>query len=108
MSLPGKSWLTIRRHQGDHRDRLAAYSVLLDGEEIGSLPSGQCLERSVAPGSHDLRIDIGSRLGSEELHFTVVRGEAAEFECRPRPAWRATYDYLFERDRWVSLSRTGS
>jgi hypothetical protein len=69
------------------RDRLRAYSILLDDEPVGSVRSGQSLDVPTTPGPHWLRavliyLAVGA-VGSEPIDLTVDEGVVAEFLVQP-------------------------
>jgi hypothetical protein len=69
------------------RDRLRAYTILLDDQNVGSVRRGQSLEVSTTPGPHRLhavlRYLLVGDVGSESIELTAADGAVAEFLVRP-------------------------
>ena len=78
-----------RTHNSDvgHRQLV----ITLDGERLGDLLFGDCMQRDVAPGPHRLR--VSNTLVWKTLDFEVKPGEQVRFEAINR-AGKLTYPLL--------------
>src|SRR5664279_2250666 len=72
--------IRITRDRG-FADRMRAYRVLVDGQEIGEIRSGETKEFPIAAGPHELtaRIDWA---GSQVIRFTAAEGTVSCFVAR--------------------------
>lgn len=73
----------VQREFGGLTDHLRSYKVVLDGEVVGGLRSGESGAFDVAPGRHELflKIDWGR---SEKVNVNLAAGQTARFYCAPR------------------------
>jgi hypothetical protein len=76
------SIIEISRDRKMWRDRLRAYRVLIDRDEVGRLRSGETGRYQVVAGRHqvELRIDWAS---SPMVKVDVGDNEVASLRCRP-------------------------
>ncbi len=61
-----------------------AWSVLLDGINVGSIVNEQTLDLSVEPGRHTLRLQSTRYLLSPEQSFDAIEGQTLGYVCEPR------------------------
>ena len=85
---------TIRIGRPSHRlvDRPMAYTVWIDGTDVGAIHDGESQRFPVAPGVHRVRLGISGRaLGSgriwtsQEDEVETREGEEAHLVCMPTP-----------------------
>jgi hypothetical protein len=80
----GTAVLMLWRAEGEQRDRLIGYRVLLDGHKVVKIKPGQQIEFAISPGRHVINLRsvwVGSRFIPFEAEAgQVLRREAAN--CR--------------------------
>ena len=87
-------------------DRIRAYRILVDGQEMARLDAGQSVDLPVVSGRHTIvaKIDWCS---SPTLNVTICDGETVNFECgsnlRGLRIFLAIIYVLFLRDQYLSL-----
>ncbi len=90
--MASESAITIGRPSHRLVDRLMAYTVWIDGTDVGALRDGETQRFPVGPGVHHVRLGISGRaLGGgriwtspeDEVETTV--GEEAQLVCSPTP-----------------------
>ncbi len=88
------------------RDRLRAYTILIDESKVGSVKNGETASVNVEAGHHRLRLKI-DWTGSRTIAFDAGDGDVKEFECRPRypaaMALIALIESAVRHDRWIRL-----
>ena len=100
--------LTVRRLEKGGRDRLRAYKVLIDGQDVGKLKPGQSLQLEVSPGPHSVQVAVDWKR-SARFDVSGDREEVLTFRCGPRGgALKAWSDMLkHEDDTWLFLEPDG-
>ena len=90
--MPPRATLIVSRPSHRLVDRLMAYTVWVDGKEVGAVSNGQTQRFSVAPGAHDVRLGISGRaLGSGRIWTSQNRevqakaGHVTQLRCSPNP-----------------------
>ena len=58
--------------------------VHIDGKRVVELPTSGCHYEDIAPGTHDLKLDIWGDFGSHELSGNFSRGETRYLKIWPR------------------------
>ncbi|MEW1957231.1 hypothetical protein [Kineococcus sp. NPDC059986] len=96
--------IVVHRPRGA-RDLLRAYTLVLDGEEVGRIRQGGRLEVSTTPGRHTIRATIDWS-GSPEVAFTTAAGSVVDVEVRARSVLTGFVDIL-SRAGWVDIEVTG-
>lgn len=71
--------IRLKRDSG-FADRLRAYKVILDGEEVVKIKNGEHIELNAEPGQHELYLKI-DWCESNRIEFELNEG-VIEFECR--------------------------
>jgi ABC-2 type transport system ATP-binding protein len=99
-----------RTGRGSSQSR--SWEVVLDGDIVDSLGSGETVELPVEPGPHALRVRSRRFLASPERSFAAGDGRIAGFSCRTRPqhpfivqrsiVWFVAS--LFTRASWITLT----
>jgi hypothetical protein len=84
------------------RDRLRAYSVLVDSQESGSIRPGETLQLEVAAGPHSVQIAI-DWARSPTLEIVVAGGETVLLRCAPNTAQSPLLGATLGRGKYVSL-----
>lgn len=87
---PGQ--LTIRRPRR-WQDRFRAYTIVIDGEEVGRVRAGSTVTLPIAAGTHTVQLTI-AWTGSNELELTI--NEADEVRLVVAPPEEATPGGLFD------------
>ena len=97
--------ITLSRGTG-YADRLRAYRVMLDGEEIGRIGNGETKSFPVLPGKHQLAVKI-DWCGSNDVTFSLSSGGSLTFLCdstlRGLRLLGALYYALFARKKYLWL-----
>lgn len=96
--------VTIERRHSYYRDLLRAYTVEIDGKNVGRLKRGESATFYLAPGDgHAVRLTIdwcASPLmivsGDEDTHLVCKPASSALF---------AVFDVLFRTDSYINLER---
>ncbi len=92
-------------------DRIRAYRILVDGQEMVRLNDGQSVELPVISGRHTIvaKIDWCS---SPTLNVTIRDGETVNFECgnnlRGLRLFLGIIYVLFLRDQYLTLVQVSS
>jgi hypothetical protein len=98
------STIRLTREPGGRRDRLRAYSVVVDSQAAGKLRRGQTLELPVAPGSHSVQIAIDWGR-SPAIDVDVARGGTVDLRCAPNTAQPMLLGATIGRGEYVRLWR---
>ena len=92
---PGQ--LTIRRPRR-WQDRFRAYTIVIDGEEVGRVRAGSTVTLPITAGTHTVQLTI-AWTGSNELELTI--NEADEVRLVVAPPEEATPGGLFDPGTWI-------
>jgi hypothetical protein len=98
--------IRLTRDPGGWRDRLRAYSVVVDSEAAGELRRGQTIELPVAPGGHSVQIAIDWGR-SPPLDVDVDPGEIVDLRCAPNTGQATLVGITTGRGEYVRLWRDG-
>jgi hypothetical protein len=94
--------LTIERASGGARDRMRAYTILIDGSAAGTLKAGQSVTLAVLPGRHTVQMKI-DWCTSRVLIVSVGPHAHTTLTCAPGgPAIMAILN-LFRPGRYIKL-----
>ena len=86
-------------------DKVRAYRILLDGQEIGRIKEGTEEKLMIPSGSHELQLKIDWSM-SPPAHFDAAEGETVTFTCKPRPnALTALWYATAARKKYIDLTR---
>jgi len=96
--------IQVTRVPRGRRDRLRAYSILIDSQEAGKIRPAQTLELPVEPGPHSVQIAI-DWARSPEIGVDVARGETVLLRCAPNTAQPALVGITVGRGSYVRLWR---
>ena len=99
-----ESTIRVTREPRGWRDRLRAYSVVVDSQEAGKLRRGQTLELPVAPGAHSVQIAI-DWARSPAVDVDLFPGETVDLRCAPNTAQPALVGITTGRGKYVRLWR---
>ena len=87
---------------------VAAYEIILDGENVGIIFSTQTISVPVEPGDHSLKMNIDWG-GSEEINFSIASAEEITFECESniplQKVLLAPYYLTFRPNKWILLKQ---
>jgi hypothetical protein len=93
----------VHRRDAGYQDRLRAYQVMLDGEEVGRVKRGESVTVDAAPGAHRLQLKIDWCL-SKPIELQVAPGQDAYFECWPNSKpFTVLYWITFGRKEYIGL-----
>ena len=99
---PGEASLTITRGTA-YVDRVRAYKVMLDGDELGRIKNDTTSTFSVPPGAHELHLKV-DWASSPVVSFDVAPGQEVRYACRPTTnAFFALIYSLFARKNYITL-----
>jgi len=101
-----ESTIRVTREPRGRRDRLRAYSVVVDSQAAGKLRRGQTLELPVAPGAHSVQIAI-DWARSPAVDVDLAPGETVDLRCAPNTAQPALVGITTGRGKYVRLWRDG-
>jgi ABC-2 type transport system ATP-binding protein len=110
VSLSRKGWGASRTRGG------RSWHVLIDGNVVSSLSSGQTIELPLDAGHHGLSVKSMRFLRSSEQSFDVAEERVIGYSCRPRarsPMFIQRSIILLllslaKHDAWITLSRDES
>jgi len=102
--------LTIVRDSG-YADRLRAYTIVLDGVEIGTIRDDETKTFPIVLGPHSLSLKI-DWCGSKPVKLAADDGASVAFDARSNlrspkilsALWRSIFDW----NSWVLLEQRGS
>ena len=77
-----KGLLNLTRSGDFRRDRLRSYQVIIDGERLGKIGSGENREFPISPGRHRLRLKVDWAV-SKTIEFDVNETGRVSFACQP-------------------------
>jgi hypothetical protein len=78
----GAAVLVLWRADGEQRDRLTGYRVLIDGRKVAKIRRGQRIELPVTPGRHVIFVR-SIWVGSHFIPFEARAGQVLRFCCEP-------------------------
>lgn len=102
------SVIEVERDAGGYRDRLRAYRVLVNGQEMGRIRRGEHLLLAVPPGNHEvvLKIDWAR---SPVLPLSLSARETVKLRCSPNGgALSVLYWITFGYAKYIRLERLQS
>jgi hypothetical protein len=74
--------LALTRDKHGSRDIFRSYTVMPDGAKMGKIRRGGSLDISVAPGNHEVFLQI-DWCRSPVIEFAAEGGETIKLNCRP-------------------------
>ena len=82
--------ISLRRLRRPLGDMLRAYTVVIDGNTVGDIRRGETRTFDVAPGRHEIRLEI-DWAKSRNLELNLSSGDVASLACRrpPNAGWTA-------------------
>lgn len=102
----GHGTVVLSRVQGNYRDALRRYAVLLDDAQVGSIGRGQTLRFEVPSGAHQLQLKI-DWCSSQPLTALVEPGKTVCFICSPGgDASEGLADVSANRGDYITLQQT--
>ena len=95
---------TIELQRGSaYTDRVRAYKVLVDGQEVGTIKNGKTETFNVAPGRHDVMLKIDWAT-SPTLTVDAPPGGTVRLTCRPKAnPFTVLWYTLFARKKYLRL-----
>ncbi|HYZ79579.1 MAG TPA: hypothetical protein VE596_19630 [Gaiellaceae bacterium] len=103
---PDAGTIRLTRESRGWRDRLRAYSVVVDSEVVGKIRRGETIELSVAPGAHSVQVAI-DWARSPAIDIDFAPGETVDLRCAPNTAQPALIGVTAGRGEYVRLWRDG-
>jgi hypothetical protein len=94
----------VTRESRGRRDRLRAYSILVDSHEVAKIRPAESLDLPVAGGVHSVQIAI-DWARSPALSVEVAPGAAVHLRCAPNTAQPALLGITLGRGKYVRLWR---
>jgi len=99
--------LVIKRSDEVRKDRVRAYRIMLDDNELGRIKAGSTEKFVIQTGNHSLRLKI-DWTGSPDVSFEIGESETIEFECEPnKNRWGALADLIMsarpDSQSWIRL-----
>jgi hypothetical protein len=88
-------------------DRLRAYHVLIDGQDVGDIRRGESKIFEVSEGQDEVFLKDG-RLRSKSIALDLDQGEKATLSCGARSPLMAFYFVTFGRKQYPRLQHGGS
>jgi hypothetical protein len=96
--------IRLMREPRGRRDRLRAYSIVVDSHVVGTIRPAQTLDLPVARGTHSVQIAI-DWARSPAIGVDVASGETVHLRCAPNTAQLGLYGATFGRKKYVRLWR---
>lgn len=87
------------------QDRNTAWSILLDGKEVGQIARDKVFESQLSAGTHTLQLTSTGKRRSPERTFTAPEESMVEFRCHSQPIWPLMLMALVRPDRWIALKQ---
>ena len=84
MSGPTNLVLLRQGRKSSSNSHSRAWRILLDGNSVTTVTSGDTVSIEALPGHHELRVAATALLRSPDLSFDINEGESLTFSCRPR------------------------
>lgn len=94
--------VVIERQKAVWRDRLRCYEVLIDGERVAELKSGESARFNLSRGQHDVQLKID---WCRSKCITVEGDHESRLVCKAGAARRALADIIVGRKEYIDLSR---
>ena len=97
-----QSTLELQRGSA-YTDRVRAYKVLVDGQEVGTIKNKSTESFTIAPGRHDvtLKVDWAS---SSPVTIDAPPGGTVRLQCGPRATpFTAIWYTIFARKKYLKL-----
>jgi hypothetical protein len=99
--------LNIIRDSG-YADRLRAYKIVLDEQEVGEIKNGEAKTLAIPPGQHQLSFKI-DWCGSQTVQFAVAEGGSSTFTVKSNlrgPKLAAALWYvIFDRNSYLTIEQ---
>lgn len=86
----------------DFVDHLRAYHVLLDGDQIGEIRSGETLVYDVGSGRLEFQLKI-SWCWSRKIQLDLDAESSVRLRCSPRNLLTVFYGITFGRHEYIKL-----
>jgi hypothetical protein len=104
MNQPQGGTLVVRRGKG-YVDKVRAYKVLIDGQEVGRIKQDEEQSFPVTPGRHQLQLKLDWVTSPPEV-FDAVPGQPVVYSCRPKPNPLSAFIYMtFKKSQYLILER---
>jgi hypothetical protein len=86
-----------------YTDRVRAYHLLVDGEDVGTIKNGETKTFPIAPGAHEVMLKIDWAY-SPPVRIEVAPGATVRLSCRPKAnPLTGLYYTLFARKKYLKL-----
>lgn len=94
--------IILKRGKG-YADKMRAYTVLLDGNEIGKIRQGESKQFQAQEGKHTLQLKIDWCI-SKPITFDLAE-KYITFECGSNTAIKAAFSAFFKTNDYMWLKR---
>ena len=100
--MSAQSTIKLER-ESKYMDRIRKYQVIVDGEEVGTIKNGESATFKIAPGPHELVLQI-DWASSPPVTIDARPGGTVRLACRPKAnPLNALYYILFARQKYLEL-----
>ena len=96
--------IRLTREPRGRRDRLRAYSIVVDSLAVGKIRPAQTLDLPIARGAHSVQIAI-DWARSPAISIDVAPGETVHLRCAPNTAQPVLIGITVGRRKYVRLWR---
>jgi hypothetical protein len=101
----GSATIHLERQPGGWVDRARAYTLLVDGREMGQVKAGEALDAEVPAGAHEVQLKIDWARSLPQT-LDLGSGETANFSCAPNAnPLTALWWVSVGRKRYIRLDR---
>ena len=102
--MTGEGTIVLARASA-YADRVRAYKVMLDGQQVGEIRNGETKSFPVPAGAHALHLKIDWTT-SQPVTFDVAPGDTIRFACSPKGnALSAMVFALLTPKKYLKLER---
>lgn len=96
--------ISLKRLSDQRVDRHRAYKILVDGQKVGHISSGETKVFEVQPGEHEVQLKI-DWCSSDTLEVDLASDGTATFLCKPRASQRSRTKLVLEGIYLITVGR---